>query len=87
MLLKHPWIFELVNSEWLLRLEKKNSYYGTERESQERKAVKKVMRWHKKQVCFTLSLSRSWVCYWDSETLTYAAPSPRLLIDIVCIRR
>ena len=32
MLLKHPWIFELVNSEWLLRLEKKNSYYGTERE-------------------------------------------------------
>ena len=87
MLLKHPWIFELVNSEWLLRLEKKNSYYGTERESQERKAVKKVMRWHKKLVCFTLSLSRSWVCYWDSETLTYAAPSPRLLIDIVCIRR
>ena len=35
MLLKHPWIFELVNSEWLLRLEKKNSNYGLEREGSE----------------------------------------------------
>ena len=42
MLLKHPWIFELVNSEWLLRLEKKNSYYGTERER-----VKRERRWRK----------------------------------------